>query len=147
MWEDQCFHSMILVTKQCEQFPPIAEHRPSDSVIIDPQTNNVIYLIEDWISIITMKREQLPISALPAYAKLNDISFRGVSVRDLGEKGFGVAAEIPLTSGDGGPSLLHIPHSLILCAETVEEHAKFDQHFRQLLDVAGGKVTVKISDL
>jgi hypothetical protein len=94
-----------------------------------------------------MKREQLPITVLHAYAKLNDISFNGVGVQDLGGKGYGLAAERPLNAAGSTEAinLLHIPHSLILCAEAVEEHAKFDQHFRQLLDVAGGKVTAHIS--
>jgi hypothetical protein len=92
-----------------------------------------------------MKRTQLPISALHAYAKINDISFQNVGVHDLGPKGYGLAAERPLNSekAQDSPSLLHIPHALILCAEAVEEHAKFDQHFRQLLDVSGRKVTPK----
>jgi hypothetical protein len=92
-----------------------------------------------------MKRTQLPITALQAYAKLNDITFRGVGVHDLGGKGFGLAAEgPPALSSDGpsdNPNLLLIPHALILCAEAIEEHAKFDQHFHQLLEAAGGKVT------
>lgn len=89
-----------------------------------------------------MKRDQLPITALHAFAKLNDISFRGVGVQDLRAKGYGLAADTPLSS-ESTPepqSLIHIPHALILCAENIEEHAKFDQHFRQLLDAAGGKV-------
>ena len=91
---------------------------------------------------VVMKREQLPITALHAYAKLNDISFNGVEVQDLAAKGYGLVAERPLNSEDATEflNLLHIPHALILCAETVEEHAKFDHQFRQLLDVAGGKV-------
>jgi hypothetical protein len=89
-----------------------------------------------------MRREQLPITALHAYAKLNDISFRGIGVQDLEGKGYGLAAEKPLDAEGSTEALtlLRIPHSLILCAEAVEEHAKFDQHFRQLLHVAGGKV-------
>lgn len=88
-----------------------------------------------------MKRAQLPITALHAYAKLNDISFDGVGVRDLGAKGLGLAADRPLDAETmSSPNLLHIPHVLILCAEMIEEHAKYDQHFRQLLEVVGGKV-------
>lgn len=89
-----------------------------------------------------MRRDQLPITALHAYAKLNDISFRGVGVQDLGAKGYGLAAERSLDSKDAIEplNLLHIPHALILCAETVEEHAKFDHHFHDLLDAAGRKV-------
>jgi hypothetical protein len=88
-----------------------------------------------------MKRVQLPITALQAYAKLNDISFEGVGVCELGEKGFGLAADRPLNAeAMSSPNLLHIPHELILCAGAIEEHAKYDQHFRQLLDAAGQKV-------
>jgi hypothetical protein len=88
-----------------------------------------------------MKTVQLPITALQAYAKLNDISFQGVGVRELGEKGFGLVADRPLDAETtSSPNLLHIPHELILSAEAIEEHAKFDQHFRQLLDAAGEKV-------
>lgn len=90
-----------------------------------------------------MKRTQLPITALHAYAKINDISFQNVRVHNIGSKGYGLAAERPLNSENtlDSVSLLHIPHALVLCAEAVEEHAKFDQHFRQLLDVTGRKVT------
>jgi len=90
-----------------------------------------------------MQREQLPIAALPAWSKLNDVNFLDIKVKDLGgSKGFGLVAERALSSEDTFdiPTLLIIPHDLILSAEAIEEHAKVDQHFRQLLDVAGGKV-------
>jgi hypothetical protein len=94
-----------------------------------------------------MRRTQLPITALQAYAKLNDITFLGVGVLELGAKGYGLAAERPLSSEHLADStdLLRIPHGLILCTEALEEHAKFDQHFHQLLDAAGGKVNPQLS--
>jgi len=33
-----------------------------------------------------------------------------------------------------------VPKDLILSAETVEEHAKVDKHFKELLSAAGGQV-------
>jgi len=91
-----------------------------------------------------MHREQLPITALTTWSKLNDVNFLDIRVQDLGgSKGFGLVAERALSSKDTFdiPTLLIVPHDLILSAETVEEHAKVVQHFRQLLDVAGGKVS------
>ena len=90
-----------------------------------------------------MRRAQLPITALPAWSKLNDASFIDISVHDLGEeKGFGLATGRRLSSKEtfDVPTLLAIPHDLILSAEAIEEYAKVDQHFKQLLEAAGGKV-------
>jgi len=90
-----------------------------------------------------MRREQLPITALPAWSKLNDVTFLDTKVQDLGgSKGFGLVTERTLNSKDifDIPTLLTIPHDLILSAEAIREHGKVDQHFRQLLDAAGGKV-------
>jgi hypothetical protein len=90
-----------------------------------------------------MRRQQLPITALPAWCKLNGVNFLDIKITDLEDpKGFGLVTERTLSSKDTFdiPTLLIIPHDLILNAEAVEEHAKVDHHFRQLLDVAGGKV-------
>jgi len=97
-----------------------------------------------------MQKTQLPISALPAWCKLNDANFLDILVQDLQGKGFGLLTERELSSEDtyDVPTLLLIPHDLVLSAEAIEEHAKVDQHFRQLLDAAGGKVCFRIlSDL
>jgi hypothetical protein len=90
-----------------------------------------------------MRRCQLPITALQAYSKLNDITFLDVAVEDLGVRGFGLVAKRSLSSEDtfDTPTLLLVPHDLVLCGEAIEEHAKVDQNFRQLRDVAGGKVS------
>lgn len=90
-----------------------------------------------------MRRAQLPITALPAWAKLNDASFIDISVQDLGEaKGSGLGTERALSSKEtfDVPNLLIVPHELILSAEAIEEHGKVDHHFKQLLDAAGGIV-------
>jgi hypothetical protein len=90
-----------------------------------------------------MYREQLPITALLAWSKLNDVNFLDIKVQSLGaSKGFGLVTERTLSAKDTFdiPALLIVPHDLILSAEAIEEHGKIDQHFRQLLDAAGGKV-------
>ncbi|KAE9375663.1 SET domain-containing protein [Stipitochalara longipes BDJ] len=89
-----------------------------------------------------MHREKLPITALPAWSKLNDVNFLDSKVEDLGgSKGFGLVTERALNSKDifDIPTLVTVPRELVLSAEAVEEHAKADQHFRQLLDATGGK--------
>lgn len=89
-----------------------------------------------------MRYPQLPISSLPAWAKLNDVNFFDISVQELPQKGFGLASDRSLTSKDvyDVPTLLTVPKDLVLCAETVEEYAKVDKHFKELLGVAGGVV-------
>ena len=91
-----------------------------------------------------MRRAELPITALPGWSKLNDVNFLDIKVEDLGDsKGLGLATERNLSSKDTFdiPTLLIIPHDLILSAEAIEEYSKIDQHFKQLLDVAGGKLS------
>ena len=89
-----------------------------------------------------MKREHIPISALPAWCKLNDVTFLDTAVLDLGSKGYGLITERALSSENTYdiPSLLLIPHDLVLSAESIEEYAKVDHHLRELLDIVGGKV-------
>ncbi|KAG0652527.1 SET domain-containing 8 [Hyphodiscus hymeniophilus] len=88
-----------------------------------------------------MRKAQLPIAALPAWSKLNDASFIDISVQNVEAKGFGLATERALSSVEAFdvPTLLIIPKDLILSAEAIEELAKVDQHFKQLLEAAGGK--------
>ncbi|TVY31195.1 SET domain-containing protein [Lachnellula hyalina] len=89
-----------------------------------------------------MRREQLPLTALPAWSKLNDVSFIDISVQELNDsKGSGLVTSRALSSKATYdiPTLLVVPHDLILSAEAIEEYAKVDQHFRELLEVAGGK--------
>jgi hypothetical protein len=93
-----------------------------------------------------MRQEQLSLAALPAWSKLNDVSFIDISVQDLSDsKGSGLVTSRALSSKDTYdiPTLLVIPYDLILSAEAIEEHAKVDQHFRELLEVAGGKVCAR----
>jgi len=90
-----------------------------------------------------MRRAELSISDLPAWCKLNDVTFFHIDITDLGTKGYGLSTKRALPSPEQSlntPSLLIIPNDLVLSREAVTEYIKVDQHLRQLLEVAGGKV-------
>lgn len=77
---------------------------------------------------------------------LNNITFAGIGVADTDGRGLGVIAEKDLSNeNDGLPALLTIPNDLILSAESVEEYAKENKDFRELLDAAGHQVEAPIS--
>ncbi|KAJ6440526.1 SET domain-containing protein [Purpureocillium lavendulum] len=87
---------------------------------------------------------QLPLDAFPAWALLNDVSFTGVQLGDTADKGFALVAERELGASEAnGRPLLSIPHDLILSAEAVDEYAKVDLNFKQMLEVAGHQSTRK----
>ena len=89
-----------------------------------------------------MRRTALPVTALPAWTKLNDVIFYDISVHDIEGKGFGLVADRSLSSEDAFdmPVLLRVPKDLILSAEAVEQHAQVDKEFRELLAAVGGVV-------
>lgn len=87
----------------------------------------------------------LPIQDLPAWARLNDVSFDNVEVTTTVDKGYGVFSQKDLAAPEGTvetPQLLAVPHDLILNSLAVEEHAKEDKEFKQLLEAVGHHVTV-----
>ncbi|CAP72784.1 uncharacterized protein PODANS_2_2130 [Podospora anserina S mat+] len=82
----------------------------------------------------------LPIQDLPAWARLNDVSFDNVEVTTTVDKGYGVVSQKDLAAPEGTvetPQLLAVPHDLILNSLAVEEHAKEDKEFKQLLEAVG----------
>lgn len=87
-----------------------------------------------------MYRETIPITALPVWSKFNDVNFLDIHIQDLGAKGFGILTSRLLNSIQTHdiPTLLMVPHDLILSAEAIEENKKVDGHFRQLIEVVGG---------
>jgi len=90
-----------------------------------------------------MEVPELPIEALPAWAHLNDVTFVDVRIAGVEGMGNGLISDKKLSTVDDTfdiPTLLTIPHGLVLNSEAVEEYAKQDQKFRQLLDAAGHKV-------
>lgn len=92
-----------------------------------------------------MRPSYLSVSCLPTWARLNGIILKDVTVERNGEnKGYGLTATTVLesTGEDSSQTLLKIPKDIILCAENITEHSKVDKHFRELLEVAGGKVII-----
>jgi hypothetical protein len=89
-----------------------------------------------------MRRTELPIAALPAWTKFNDVIFYNTNVHDIEGKGFGLVADRPLSSEDSFdmPVLLRVPKDLILSAEAIEQYVQVDKDFRELLTAAGGVV-------
>jgi len=87
--------------------------------------------------------ETLPIEALPGWARLNGLEFLNCKLDQTEDKGIGLVAtsELSLAAGDAGldddKPLLKVPRDVVLGADTIEDFAKVDQNFRQLLDVAG----------
>ncbi|KAK4236276.1 hypothetical protein C8A03DRAFT_35843 [Achaetomium macrosporum] len=82
----------------------------------------------------------LPIEDLPAWAHLNGVSFNKIKVTSTEGKGYGVVSETDLSTVDTSPdtpALLTVPHDLVLNAAAVDEYAKEDKNFRQLLDAVG----------
>ncbi|ORY63027.1 uncharacterized protein BCR38DRAFT_344875 [Pseudomassariella vexata] len=87
-----------------------------------------------------MRRGEFPIASLPVWCSLNDVTFFDVKVGDIEGKGYGLVAERDLVNEEDNsesPLLLTIPKDLVLSAEAVEEYAKEDKNFRQLLEAAG----------
>jgi hypothetical protein len=88
-----------------------------------------------------MSSSGLPTAAFPAWALFNNLEFTHVRLEDVEGKGLGLLAEGDLAANAGGnEALLSIPRDLVLSADAVEEFAKVDQDFKQLLDVAGHRV-------
>lgn len=88
----------------------------------------------------------IPIEDLPAWAHLNGVSFAGVKIANTKGKGYGVVCDRDrntLEPAPDGPALLTVPHDLVLNAAAVDEYAKEDKHFRQLLDAVGHRVIEK----
>lgn len=78
-----------------------------------------------------------PMKELLTWARLNYVDFLNTEVENVPGKGLGLFATQPrLGDGEEGKTspLLEIPRDLILSAEAVEDYAKVNQNFRQLLD-------------
>lgn len=94
-----------------------------------------------------LQAAQSSIDSFPAWARLNDVEFTNTLLQDIEGKGFGLVAEKDEKTDEttsSAPTLIKIPHDLVLSAETVEGYAKVDQNFRQLLDHAGHEVIHKL---
>ncbi|KAI1454467.1 SET domain-containing protein [Annulohypoxylon moriforme] len=91
-----------------------------------------------------MRRGRFSLSDLPAWCVLNNVTFVDVKATDINDRGYGLIADTDLIDEDGDadiPALLTIPRDLVLSAEGVEEYAKENKDFRQLLDIVGRRST------
>lgn len=91
-----------------------------------------------------MHRPTLPIQDLPIWARLNGVSFHNITVVDTEGKGYGVVSNTQLNASQDtteGPALLSVPHDLIMNTAAVEEYAKEDKSFKELLDAVGRRVS------
>ncbi|KAL4934151.1 SET domain-containing protein [Aspergillus undulatus] len=93
-----------------------------------------------------MKRESLSIEALIPFARLYNISLRGVTFQKLRaedgtDKGGAIVATENREPGNDEPSendvLLNVPSDLILSFGMVQERSKYDQHLREVLGAVG----------
>lgn len=89
-----------------------------------------------------MKRGHFPIDSLPAWCVLNDVQFVDVKVHDIEGRGYGLMAEKDLANENNNENctILKVPGDLVLSSQSVEEYAKENKEFRQLLDAAGHQV-------
>lgn len=88
---------------------------------------------------------QLSIDFLPAWAKLQDVQLTKVGMQHIDRKGYGLVSGDGLRASDDVKDvmeIIRIPAGLVLSAATVEEYAKVDHNFKELLDAAGRKVTL-----
>jgi hypothetical protein len=94
-------------------------------------------------------RQFLPIDALPAWAKLNGISFHDVEIKRIQtddgiDKGSAVVTTCPKYSEPGGDPqiLMVVPPELVLSLDLVHICAKSDRYLKEVLDAVGEFGTV-----
>ncbi|KAL0777894.1 hypothetical protein CaCOL14_005547 [Colletotrichum acutatum] len=93
-----------------------------------------------------MASTQLPLETLSTWAMFNDVDLVDVEAREIPGCGLGLLSNKELSREEETfdiPTLLRIPGELILSAEAVENYAKVDKNFRQLLEAAGRKTSLK----
>ncbi|EPE02187.1 set domain-containing protein [Ophiostoma piceae UAMH 11346] len=83
-----------------------------------------------------MAHTQLPLETLPLWQSLNNVVFSSTHLAAIPAKGSGLVAGDEGNDGSAG-ALISVPSELVLHVEAVEEYAKQDRNFRQLLDAAG----------
>ncbi|OLN85540.1 SET domain-containing protein 8 [Colletotrichum chlorophyti] len=91
-----------------------------------------------------MATSQLSVDTLSTWAMLNNVDLVDIEAREIPGCGLGLVSNKDLSREQETfdiPALLRIPHELVVSAEAVENYAKVDKNFRQLLDAAGHKST------
>ncbi|KAL2357221.1 hypothetical protein BJ546DRAFT_434674 [Cryomyces antarcticus] len=82
---------------------------------------------------------KLPITALKPWAALNGVFFNGIEIGPLPgheERGSTVIAQKGIAGDDTEP-LMVVPRDFIVSLEAVQEHAKLDRDFKEMLDAIG----------
>lgn len=104
-----------------------------------------------------MKRQYLPIEALPAWARLNGITCHGVaferfrSADDGADKGSAVIAKEAKYNGDPASEesrpeiLIRVPPDMVLSLALVDSYAKSDRYLREVLEAVGEYGRVRVS--
>ena len=80
---------------------------------------------------------QLPPEAFTPWAKINDVVFKRAVPGIVQGRGAALLAGADLSNDDSAATLhelLSVPASLILSLERIEEHAKVDKDFREVLE-------------
>lgn len=98
-----------------------------------------------------MRRQTLPITALPVWAKLNGIELHGVGIERLTDhgvdKGSALVAKRKFTRKEENELLMVVPKDMILSLEAVGNYAKSDRHLREVLEAAGDYARVRKSSV
>ncbi|RYP64502.1 hypothetical protein DL769_006640 [Monosporascus sp. CRB-8-3] len=86
-----------------------------------------------------MRRGHFPLDGLPAWCLLNDVTFVDTKVQRIEGRGYGLVAERELRTENDNEAItiLKVPRDLVLSSEGIEEYAKENKEFRQMLDAAG----------
>jgi hypothetical protein len=94
-----------------------------------------------------MPQSQLPLEALPDWARLHDVSYHDVNFETTEHKGAGLVATTGFSESQSDKDLLRIPRELILSQDAVDEYSKVDHNFKELLDLAGRQVRTPTLDI
>jgi hypothetical protein len=106
-----------------------------------------------------MKRQYLPIEAMPAWARLNGIKFDGVAIErfcsnndsDGTDKGAAVVTKgekfnrDPANDNNSSPEvLISVPPDMVLSPSLIESYSKSDRSLKEVLEAVGdyGKVCI-----
>lgn len=88
-------------------------------------------------AILEMAELQLSIETFPAWALLQDVEFDGVAIAQTADKGYGL---VPNKDLEQEATVLRVPRDLLLSVDQVEQYAKIDSNFRDLLNALEPKV-------
>ena len=86
----------------------------------------------------------LPLAALRAWARLNDVDYDSLEVQEVSSKGLGLVLQ-NATAHDENETLLRVPQDLVLSSQLVSDFARVDKNFGQLLEAITERVSVRVS--